>query len=329
MGTTVLVVEDDLEINELLGEYLSLENIKYLQATTGGEAIHQAATQHPDAMILDLMLPDVHGFEVAKSLTTKRATFDIPVIILSCMCHGEDKERGVASGALYYMNKPFLPDDLLSTLRQALDWKQSLRSRTPAGTITLGTKEALVCGRGINQMIADIFVRTDLSDAVVGQIREAVETLGQWAARWNKEQGSAIEVELEYRIVPGVDGTQAPTIEWKLSENAPGMLAAAFFRPGAAAAQVANGGLLGWGSGTLLVKPLEPIAVPAQWLQVLAKTGAARFEKDSKTHTVRFARSGVALDERMANATAVPVVEIDGNRYPTRLRDEALAAKRK
>ena len=59
MSTTVLVVEDDLEINELLGEYLSLENIKYLQATTGQAGIHQAASTHPDAMILDLMLPDI------------------------------------------------------------------------------------------------------------------------------------------------------------------------------------------------------------------------------------------------------------------------------
>ena len=68
MSTTVLVVEDDLEINELLGEYLGLENIKYLQATTGQGGIHQALSEHPDAIILDLMLPDIDGFEVARHL---------------------------------------------------------------------------------------------------------------------------------------------------------------------------------------------------------------------------------------------------------------------
>ncbi|MGN6367280.1 MAG: response regulator transcription factor [Phycisphaerae bacterium] len=324
MSTTVLVVEDDLEINELLGEYLSLENIKYLQATTGQSGIHQAASTHPDAMILDLMLPDINGFEVAKSLSTKRATYDIPIVILSCMCQECDKQRGFASGALYYMNKPFLPDDLLNTLKQALEWKESLRSRAPEGTVTLGGSEALVCAQGINQMVADIFSRTDLADATVGQIREAVETLAGWAGEWNQDHKTQIQVLLEYRIQPGSGSSGAPaTIEWRISESEPGMLADAFFKP----AKEASAGLLGWGTGSLLVKPIAPIAPPSKWLQVLAKTGAARFEKDSKSNTVRFTRNG---GSPAGNGDAVvPVVEIDGNRFPTRLRDEALAAKRK
>jgi DNA-binding response OmpR family regulator len=330
MSTTVLVVEDDLEINELLGEYLSLENIKYLQATTGHSGIHQAASTHPDAMILDLMLPDINGFEVAKSLTMKRATFDIPIVILSCMCQECDKLRGFAAGALYYMNKPFLPDDLLSTLRMALDWKNSLRTRKPEGTITLGDKET-ACARGINEMVADIFVQTELSDAAVGQIREAVETLADWAVQWNKENRSQTVVKVDYRIARGEGngtGGTGPTIEWTISENVPGMLADAFFKPVIQASGTGiGGGLLGWGAGSLLTKPIAPIAPPSKWLQVLAKTGAAKFEKDSKTKTVRFARNGSAAVS--SSEAVVPVVEIDGNRFPTRLRDEALAAKRK
>src|SRR4051794_31753877 len=127
MSTTVLVVEDDIEINELLGEYLGLENIRYLQATTGQGGIHQAIEQHPDAIILDLMLPDIDGFEVARTLTTHRATYDIPIVILSCMCQECDREKGFQAGALFYMNKPFLPDDLLTTLRRALEWKENLK----------------------------------------------------------------------------------------------------------------------------------------------------------------------------------------------------------
>ena len=93
MSTTVLVVEDDLEINELLGEYLALEGLRYLKAATGQAGIHLAQTQHPDAIILDLMLPDVDGFEVARRLTGQRATYDVPVIILSCLCQDIDKEK--------------------------------------------------------------------------------------------------------------------------------------------------------------------------------------------------------------------------------------------
>jgi hypothetical protein len=83
--------------------------------------------------------------------------------------------------------------------------------------------------------------------------------------------------------------------------------------------------LPGWGTGSLMVKPLAPIAPPAKWLQVLAQTGAGRFEKDSKARTVRFARGGGSASG--AAMGQVPIVEIDGKRYPTRLRGEALSAR--
>ncbi len=293
VDTKVLVVEDDLEINELLGEYLALENIQYVQAVTGHGGIHQAVTEHPDAMILDLMLPDIDGFQVAKSLTTKRATYDIPILILSCMCQADDRQKGFGSGALFYMNKPFLPDDLLATLRKALEWKRSLRDRVPAGGVTLGglkEEDGIRCAKEINQMMADIFSRTELADAAVGQIRETMEILERWAVEWNREHQSECQVQVDYEVTPAGGGLHAG-IEWVISENEPGMLAAAFFKPLPVGQ---SAGIGGWGTGSLMVKPLAPIAPPAKWLQVLAKTGAARFEKDSKTQTVRFARGGTA-----------------------------------
>jgi CheY-like chemotaxis protein len=334
--TTVLVIEDDLEINELLGEYLALENIRYLQAVTGQSGIHQATTAHPDAIVLDLMLPDIDGFEVARSLTSRRATYDIPIIILSCMCQECDREKGFNAGALFFMNKPFLPDDLLSTLRQALEWKRSLNTRTPAGTVALGDKNVAECSRSINQMMTDLYARTDLNDSSVGQIREAVETLGTWARQWKVDHPEASQLNLDYRIVSA--NGPGSIIEWQLTEATPGLLADAFFRPAGSSGSVGGGGggLIGWGGASLMSKPLAPIAPPSKWLQVLAKTGAAKFEKDSKTRTVRFGRSstpgaanGVGGCASMLGTGAVPVVEIDGMRYPTRLRDEALAAKRK
>jgi len=334
MNTTVLVIEDDLEINELLGEYLSLENIRYLQATSGQAGIHQATTNHPDAIILDLMLPDIDGFEVARTLTTHRATHDIPIIILSCMCQDCDREKGFGSGALFFMNKPFLPDDLLATLRQALDWKRSLATRAPEGIIPLGDTQRALCSKALNQMVPDLYARTDLTDAAVTQIREAVATLGDWAHEWNVEHpATPSHVTLDYHITPlngnGSGPNPGVAIDWQLSEDAPGMLTDAFFKPVPTGSAV-GGGLIGWGNTSLMTKPVAPIAPATKWLQVLAKTGAAKFEKDSKTRTVRFGRSTVPSGASIVpNGGSVPVVEIDGMRYPTRLRDEALAAKRK
>jgi CheY-like chemotaxis protein len=335
MTTKVLVVEDDQEINELLGEYLALENIQYLSATTGKEAIHLALTHHPDAIILDLMLPDVDGFEVARRLSTQRSTFDIPIVILSCMCQDCDKQKGYASGALFYMNKPFMPDDLLATLRSALDWRDSLTQRPPSGTLLLGDADPSPCSQALHQMIADLFARTDLSDAAISRIRETVETLNSWTVLWNRDHTPNTQLRMDYKVDgradanthtnghsnPAGNGRAVAGVEWTLSESQPGILADAFFTP-----HTAPAGILGWGAGTLVTKPLAPIAPPAKWLEVLAKTGAATFEKDSKAHTVRFARPAGA-DGSAASGPSVPVVEIDGTRYPTRLRDEALAAR--
>ncbi len=326
MSTTVLVVEDDQEINELLGEYLALENIQYLSATSGKEAIHLALTHHPDAIVLDLMLPDIDGFEVAHTLTSQRSTYDIPIVILSCMCQDCDKQKGYASGALFYMNKPFMPDDLLATLRKALDWRDSLAKRPPMGTLLLGDVDSSPCSQALNQMVADLFARTDLSDPAIARIRETVEILDRWTSQWNREHPPRTQLRMDYKI----DGREGHTngrgvagVEWTLSESQPGILADAFFKP-----QASPSGIMGWGAGSLVTKPLAPIAPPAKWLEVLAKTGAATFEKDSKAHTVRFA-CPAGSDGTAAAGPSVPVVEIDGTRYPTRLRDEALAARQK
>jgi CheY-like chemotaxis protein len=326
MNTKVLVVEDDLEINELLGEYLALEHIGYVQATTGAAGVHIATAQHPDAVILDLMLPDMNGFDVARALSMHRATYDIPIVILSCMCQDCDREKGYSSGALFYMTKPFLPDDLLATVGNALEWRAMLQTRVPQGEIWLGcSPEPMVCARGLNQMMADLFARTELSDEVVGQIREAMEMLGQWAAEWQGQHKDGSRVKVTYRIVPGNDGNEG-TVEWELSEEVPGLLAESFFKTRAAESRFANG-LMGWGASLAgKAPPQVPVATPARWVQLLAKTGAGRFEKDATARTVRFSRSAAnVLNAAPESNGPVPVVEMQGSRVMVRGRDEAMA----
>ena len=330
MSTTVLVVEDDLEINELLGEYLALEDMRYLKAATGQAGIHLAQTQHPDAIILDLMLPDVDGFEVARRLTAQRATFDVPIIILTCMCQEADQERGFGCGALFYMAKPFLPDDLLATVRQALAWRAGLQTRTPAGAAWLGgASEGVACSKAFNQMTADLFARTDLGDEAVGQMRRAMDLLSTWACQWRAAHAGGARVKVEYQITPGGG------VEWTLTEERPGMLDEAFFRPSGTGAGGGGGGggggaggLIGWGATAFFGKADGAGAgsVPAKWGEILTLTGAARFEKDTEGRLVRWARAA-GLNAVPASAGAVPVVEIGAApAAAARQRDPALAA---
>ena len=113
---SVLVVEDDPEINALVGAYAQMCGFEYRAALDGNTAIREAAMRTPDAVILDLMLPDVDGFEVCRRLRKERATSEVPIIILSALSDEKDKRRGRECGANEYLTKPFDPDQLMNTL---------------------------------------------------------------------------------------------------------------------------------------------------------------------------------------------------------------------
>ena len=114
----VLVVEDDPEINHLVGSYVELAGFRYRCAHDGRAAIAQVRNRRPSAIILDLMLPDISGWEVCRQLKADLQTHDIPVIILTAL-DGEDSRReGLGCGAAEYLTKPFDPEQLLEALNK-------------------------------------------------------------------------------------------------------------------------------------------------------------------------------------------------------------------
>ncbi len=116
----VLVVEDDPELNELVGAYAQLCGFEYHAALNGRSALHQAHDHPPCAVILDLMLPDVDGFEVCRQMRKDPTLTSSPIIILSALNSDLDKKRGLECGANVYLTKPFDPDQLMATLREQI-----------------------------------------------------------------------------------------------------------------------------------------------------------------------------------------------------------------
>jgi len=115
---SVLVVEDDREINELVGAYAQIAGFEYRSALDGQTALREAHARVPAAVVLDLMLPDIDGFEVCSRLKRETDTRAVPVIILSALGSEADQNRGRACGAVEYLVKPFDPDRLLQALEQ-------------------------------------------------------------------------------------------------------------------------------------------------------------------------------------------------------------------
>lgn len=113
--TVVLVVEDDPAMQLLVAFNLEAAGFRVVVATTGHEGIELAAAEKPDLVLLDVMLPDLGGFDVAEQLRA------VPIVFMSARASGSDLERGRAAGAIDYVTKPFDPVALAGRLREDLE----------------------------------------------------------------------------------------------------------------------------------------------------------------------------------------------------------------
>ena len=125
MPQTVLVIDDERDLLDLIAHHLKAAGLDVLTATRGAEGARLAAEKHPDLILLDIMLPDVQGTDVLRRLRQDAATASIPVIFLTARGEEVDRVVGFELGAEDYVVKPFSPREL--TLRV----KALLRRATP------------------------------------------------------------------------------------------------------------------------------------------------------------------------------------------------------
>lgn len=114
----VLVVDDELNIRELVCVALRFHGFTVASAATGGEALRQAAAQQPDLVILDVMLPDLDGFDVCRKLRAQGN--EVPVIFLTARDTSSDTVTGLAIGGDDYVTKPFSVEALVARVRAVL-----------------------------------------------------------------------------------------------------------------------------------------------------------------------------------------------------------------
>lgn len=116
--STILIIEDDLHILTGLVDNLEMEGYHTQTATDGRTGLKLAVDTKPDLILLDVMLPDIDGFEICRQL--KQQGLGIPIIILSARGQEFDKVLGLELGADDYVSKPFSPKELLMRIRAVL-----------------------------------------------------------------------------------------------------------------------------------------------------------------------------------------------------------------
>ncbi len=135
MSAKILVADDEQNIVRLLRLYLRNEGYEVVAASDGRRALDRFATESPDLVLLDLMMPELGGFEVCTEI---RKSSDVPVIMLTARSDDVDKIVGLEMGADDYITKPFNPREVIARVKAALrrrDWDRTEPAEPVAVTV--------------------------------------------------------------------------------------------------------------------------------------------------------------------------------------------------
>lgn len=145
----ILIIEDDLDVAEMLNAYFRVQGYEVFTVNWGEDGVRSCQTVHPDIVILDIRLPDIDGYEVARRVRADRRTADIPIIFLTEKRERADRLQGLELGADDYITKPFDVQELRLRVRNAL-------KRVSQGSLTnpvTGLPEGAVVDEKLSEVI--------------------------------------------------------------------------------------------------------------------------------------------------------------------------------
>jgi len=189
----ILIVDDEKNIVEAIKYNLEKEGFRTLTAADGARAVELAQREIPDLITLDVMLPELNGWEVCRLLRQDRRTKFIPIIMLTVKSDEADKVVGLEFGADDYMTKPFSPKELVARVKAIL---RRTKEPLPDEAVTIGTLH-LDFGKHTVQVKGQ---RVDLTAKEFELLKALVEAKGRVLSRdrlldrvWGLEQSLEIE----------------------------------------------------------------------------------------------------------------------------------------
>lgn len=116
----IMTVDDNPVNNTLVKSQLMFKGYDVISATSGKEALEMIAEKHPDVVLLDIMMPDMSGYEVLEIIRDNPKTENLPVIMLSALANMEHHIEATMKGANGYLNKPLISNTLIDELKRVL-----------------------------------------------------------------------------------------------------------------------------------------------------------------------------------------------------------------
>lgn len=184
--TKILVVDDDQDAREYLALCFTNLNYQVIEAGNGEEALKLAKSEQPDVIVLDVIMPDLDGYQVCRKLKDSEETEHIPVILITVLRKLEDEIRGFEAGAHDYISKPYNKAELSARITAALRVKRlqdQLRYRNRS------LKELVkVLQRDITDPLTGVLGRTTLllRSPLTEEVMEGLQTIETLAKRISK-----------------------------------------------------------------------------------------------------------------------------------------------
>lgn len=153
---SLLVVEDDVDVADMLNAYFGVQGYDVQTVNWGEDAVRACRDRRPDLIILDIRLPDIDGYEVARRLRSNRRTEDVPIIFLTEKRDRNDRLQGLEIGADDYITKPFDIQELRLRVRNALRRTQQSTLTNPVTSLPEGMlvdERLMECVKGENWAI--------------------------------------------------------------------------------------------------------------------------------------------------------------------------------
>ncbi|MBN1884854.1 MAG: response regulator transcription factor [Candidatus Krumholzibacteriota bacterium] len=176
MDATILIIDDDAKLNERLGRYLDAFGLAVVSATRPTEGLRLLETERPDLVILDVMMPEMDGFEALREM---RGRGDVPVIMLTARGDVDDRIAGLELGADDYLPKPFDPRELVARIQTVLRRHRAVPGEGTGGVRRFGDL-AVDTDRGSVELAGEPVALTDLEFGILAAlVSRAGEAVGR------------------------------------------------------------------------------------------------------------------------------------------------------
>lgn len=202
MLKNALIVEDEEDLGILLAEHLRRLEFAPTHLTEGKHAVAWTRAHCPDLILLDLMLPDADGYDICRQLKLDRRTNLIPIIMVTARSEHQDRIRGLAVGANFYLTKPFDDHQLFKAIDEVFLWRENLKKRGSEGEIHFQFRSDTHYLEELNHLLASLFLFTPLSQKQITQLTTVIRELGMNAIEWGHKRQKERLVTVTYLIDP-------------------------------------------------------------------------------------------------------------------------------